>query len=65
MSAGHPGHGGSGGVHGDEGAVHEVRGGVHHLLQHHREVGDDAKLSCSMLKERTDVDTVKTKQDVL
>ena len=48
MSAGHPGHGGSGGVHGDEGAVHEVRGGVHHLLQHHREVGDDATFGCSM-----------------
>lgn len=46
VSAGHPGHGGPGGVHRDEGAVHEVRGGVHHMLQHHREVGDQLVFSC-------------------
>ena len=38
VSAGHPGHGGAGGVHGDEGAVHEVWGGLYHLLQYHGEV---------------------------
>ena len=51
VSAGHPGHGGPGGVYSDEGAVHEVRGGVHHMLQHHREVGDQVVFSREKKKQ--------------